>query len=131
MKETFKWLISVRNIFDFDGRLPKHDIVYDPNGINGYDCFYQLDTHGKLYPTKHPEMVRRLVRTKGSVNLHIKLYKEGRQDGTLPAIDFAKIVKEYNLPKWFIKAVEGNRKRDKHYDHLMTKEQIELLSLLN
>lgn len=59
------------------------------------------------------EELERLLKTKGSVNLHIKMYAEDRAKGYLPKVEFDKICSEYDLPSWFIGAVE--RQKFKYY----------------
>ncbi len=104
----FKWYLSVRHSFTFDGKLPDK-IPYDLNGIDGKKCFHKFDSIGKLLPTKHPNLVACLLRTKGSVNLHIKMYAEDRASGALPGNMFDEICKEFNVPDWFIDAVEKQK----------------------
>ena len=37
------------------------------------------------------------------------MYAEDRAKGTLPKIEFDKICNEFNVPSWFIKAVEKQK----------------------
>lgn len=103
----FNWYIKVRKIMDFDGQPYNTDVKYDPNGVDAKRAFFLLDSQGKLMPTKHPLLLRQLIKTKGGVNLHIKMYAEDRAKGYLPSIEFDEICKEYSVPLWFIKAVEN------------------------
>lgn len=111
----FNYYLSSRHIFNFDGRLDR-DIVFDKNGISGKQCFHKFDSEGKLVATKHPNLVKALLKTKGSINLHIKMWKEDRNNGCLPRYEFNLIVKEYNLPEWAVKAV--NKDMDEVYNKL-------------
>lgn len=104
----FAWYIKIRNIFNFDGHIPKL-ILHDPNGLTGKKAFFIFDTYGKLEPTRHPEMLQGLLRTKGSINLHIRMYAEGRSEGTLSLSEFEEICKEINAPDWFYFAVEKQK----------------------
>ena len=106
----FSWYIKVRNEFKFDGRLPR-DIIYDREGIDGKKAFFIFDSQGQLKPTKHPELLRRLLLTKGSINLHIKMYAEDRAKGVLPKILFDEICEGIESPDWFEKAVEKQKIR--------------------
>lgn len=107
-ERDFKWYLSVRHIFNFDGSLGK-DIPYDKNGISGKECFYKFDTLGKVLPTKHPNLVRTLFKVKGSVNLHIKMYSEDRAKGILPRCEFEQLCRELNSPEWFGEGVEKQK----------------------
>lgn len=102
----FNWYLSMRHLFSFDGKIPE-TIKYDPKGIDGKQCFHKFDSTGKLLPTKHPNLVACLLRTKGSVNLHIKMYAEDRANGVLPGIIFDEMCEEFNVPEWFRTAVEN------------------------
>ena len=64
-----------------------------------------------IKPTYEPNKLKTLLKTKGSVNLHIKMYAEDRAKGYLPKIEFDKICTEYDLPSWFIDAVENQKKK--------------------
>ena len=105
-RKDFKWYLSVRNVFNFDGR---HfvEVVHDRNGLDGLKAFYLYDSQGKLNPTRHPTMLQRLIKTKGSVNMHIKMYATGRADGTLPRPEFEEMA--FSYPDWFSKAVENQK----------------------
>lgn len=109
----FNYYLSSRHIFNFDGRLDR-DIEFDKNGIDGKKAFYKFDSEGKLVPTKHPNILKALLKTKGSINLHIKMWKEDRFKGYLPRYEFNLIVEEYKLPEWAVKAV--NKDIDELYE---------------
>lgn len=134
MKE-FDYLLSQRKVFVFDGHYPK-EVLFDLKGISAREAFYKYDTHGKLLPTKHPNVLGAVLKAKGSLNFHIKMWAEDRAKGYLPGILFSfKVVslstvkffidkigikevrkmfdntieKELNLPDWVIKAVENQK----------------------
>ena len=106
----FQWYLKVRNYFDFDGSAPK-DIAYDRNGIDGKKAFLMYDSQGKLVPTKHPSLLAKLIKVKGGVNLHIKMYAEDRANGCLPKVLFDEICEEVKAPLWFAEAVENQKGR--------------------
>lgn len=108
----FSWYLKVRNVYNFDGHGPR-TIQYDRKGLTGKKAFYYFDTYGKLESTKHPELLQRLLQTKGSINLHIKMYAEGRAEGTLPLNEFEEICENIKAPDWFYFAVE--RQKNKIY----------------
>lgn len=84
-------------------------IQYDVNGLSAKECFYIFDSQGRIEKTKEPEKLEQLYKTKGSVNLHIKMYAEDRAKGYLPKIEFQEIIKEIKAPEWFEKAVENQK----------------------
>jgi hypothetical protein len=103
----FNWYLKMRHLFNFDG---KHkEVISDKNGIDGRKAFYLLDTEGKLFPTKHPNILTTLIKTKGSVNLHVKMYAEDRASGLLPLIEFRGMCIKWKAPKWFYNSVEHQK----------------------
>ena len=118
-EEDYKWFISIKEVFNFDGcghyfNKKGVDIIqHDPNGLTAKECFYLFDSQGLIKPTKESDELHSLLKTKGSVNLHIKMYAQGRADGTLYEHELTQIAQEYNAPDWFIKAVE--KQKHKYY----------------
>lgn len=115
-ERDFKWYLSVRHFFNFDGQAEYFDrrtgynlICYSPHGVSGKHAFYKWDSNGLILDTKHPNLLHALLKTKGSVNLHIKMYAEDRARGYLPGIEFQELCKEINAPDWFIRAVEEQK----------------------
>ena len=119
-KRDFSWYLSVRHIFNFDGnhsyfnKKGENIIQFDKNGVDGKKAFFDYDSSGRITKTKHPNLLHVLLKTKGSVNLHIKMYAEDRAKGVLPKILFEEICKEYNTPTWFAEAVE--KQKFKYYN---------------
>ncbi len=119
-ERDFKWYLKMRAMFNFDGSNSYHNkkgkdiIVYDKNGVTGKEAFYKWDSNGKILPTKHPNILHTLLKTKGSVNLHIKMYAEDRAKGLFPLIEFRAFCIKYKCPAWFKEAVE--RQKFKYYD---------------
>lgn len=122
-ERDFNWFLQVRSLFNFDGSNGYDDncgnsrIIYDKNGVSGKEAFHQWDSKGKVVPTKHPNLLHTLFKTKGSINLHIKMYAEDRAKGLLPGIEFKELCKEINAPLWFSQAVE--QQKFKHYDSIL------------
>ena len=104
-QRDYDWYLSVKDSFCFDGTDKYYNkkgvplIQYDKNGKSAKECFYSYDSQGVIKPTNEPELLKTLLKTKGSVNLHIKMYAEDRAKGILPRIEFDKICKEFYVPK--------------------------------
>lgn len=119
-EDDYTWYISVSNKLNFDGcnhyfNKKGIDLIQlDINGVSAKQSFYMYDSQGIILPTSEPEELKKLLKTKGSVNLHIKMYAEDRAKGYLPKVEFEKIYKELNAPAWFIDAVE--KQKYKYYE---------------
>jgi hypothetical protein len=109
-ERDFNWYLFMRHRFNFDGHLDRY-IVYDPNGVDGKKAFHKFDSSGRLVPTKHPNILKTLLKTKGSTNLHIKMYAEDRAKGRLPLLEFRGICIEFRAPYWFREAVEQQKSK--------------------
>ena len=111
-ERDFKWYLSMRSMFNFDGvssyynKKGEEVVQYDKNGVDGKEAFYQWDSSGKIKPTSHPNPLHTLLKTKGSTNLHIKMYAEDRASGLLPRNEFRAFCIKYKCPRWFFEAVE-------------------------
>lgn len=114
-ENDYNWYKLVSDKFNFDGcgyyfNKKGIDLIQpDENGLTAKECFYRYDSEGKIFKTKEPEELELLLKTKGSVNLHIKMFAEDRAKGYLPKYEFDKIVEELNPPKWFVDAVENQK----------------------
>lgn len=117
-ERDFRWYLSMRHRFNFDGcdryykvinKIEVSLIQYSSSGVSGKEAFYQWDSHGKILPTKHPKLLHSLLKTKGSTNLHIKMYAEDRVSGLLPFIEFRAMCIAFKAPKWFRNAVEEQK----------------------
>jgi len=103
------------NIFNFDGcekyynKTGKNIIVYDKNGVNAKEAFYCWDSLGKIKPTKHPNLLYRLLKVKGGTNLHIKMYAEDRACCNMSFIEFRALCIHFKAPLWFREAVEQQK----------------------
>lgn len=125
---TTKYFLSKRNVFAFSGNDIDCTIVYNRSGLDSFRAFREYDEKGRrIIETKHPETLRRLIKTKASLTFQIKKWAEGRADGTLPGVLFSlrkmkevyghefdnggqiDIETEYNLPVWVVNAVETQK----------------------
>jgi hypothetical protein len=110
-----KWYLSVRHIFNFDGvaeyRSRKGDLLinYNSEGVDGVQAFFLWDSNGIIAPTKHPNLLKTLLKVKGSVNLHIKMYAEDRAGGILTEGCLKDICEETSAPEWFKVAIENQK----------------------
>jgi hypothetical protein len=106
-ERDYAWYDQWKDTFDFDGandyldRYGRSKIVPDPlHGVPAKQAFYHFDSAGLIVPTSEPELLRELYRCKGSINLHIQQWAEGRKEGTLPKLDWENIKQEFNLLPW-------------------------------
>lgn len=116
-KETYSTMVSGYSVKTFsDGMFFEYAfipaaypiILFDKNGVTGKEAFYQWDSNGKILSTRHPNLLLSLLKTKGSVNLNIKMYAEDRAKGSLPLINFSvrqaiKIYGKFNVLRIWIK----------------------------
>ncbi len=89
----------------FSGSLPKWKTTYDEKGVDAKRAFHILESQGKIVPTRELELFNKLIKTKESVNFHIKLWAEGRNDATLTSFDLNEMIEEYKLPDWVLQAI--------------------------
>lgn len=86
----------------------------DPNGEDGKYCFLCYE-NGITVPTREPELVRRGMEGKESVNLQIKIWSEGMWDKQLQCpLFFPNEIYDYcrGYPSWVYKSViEQTKKR--------------------
>lgn len=91
--------------FDFSGN-PYIQVKYDKNGKDAKHCFWKYDSTGKVLPCVDPELFQKLVTCKGSVNLHIEMWAEGRANGISMRFEFEEYLKEINAPEWILTAMD-------------------------
>ena len=114
-ERDFRWYLSMRHFFNFDGNLDyfnkkgKKIVQYDKNGVSGKEAFFQWDTYGEIKSTKHPNIFYALLKTKGSCNLHIKMYAEDRANCNFNFIEFRALCIKFKAPYWFREAVENQK----------------------
>lgn len=115
MKKDTKWYLSVRHIFTFDGKKEHKDSVgnnivyYEKDSSNGARAFEYWDTEGRSAATIHPNILFSLLKTKGSVNLHIKMLAEDLSKERINKLELRAFCIKIKAPCWFRKAVENQR----------------------
>lgn len=111
-ESDWNWFISVTHFFTFDGvkdyvnKSGKPVIKFSEHGCSAKEAFYLYDTQGKIIPTNEPELLYKILKVKGSINLHIKMYAEDRAKGLLPKFELQDLCKELNAPEWFYTTIE-------------------------
>jgi hypothetical protein len=118
-ESDYNWFISICHLFDTDGtpygghinKKGKYIVQYDKDGLTAKESFYLYDSQGIIKPTFEVVKLETLLRTKGSINLHIKMYAEDRAKMYLPYYEFNLILEEINAPDWFRDAVENQKKK--------------------
>lgn len=114
------WFLKSRYFFNFDGKDNYYNkdgktiINYNKNGKDGITSFMKYDSNGIITYTKHPLILKTLLKVKGSINLHIKMYAEDRANGLLSKNELISICNDINAPEWFLNAVENQKW--KYYD---------------
>ena len=127
-ERDFQFYLRNRAHFNFDGAADYYSkkgaalVVYDPKGVSCKTAFRAFDETGQIKPTRHPALLEALYRTKGSVNLHIKMYAEDYVKGILTDFELREIAQDILAPDWFITAVHNQAikirkgvKADPHY----------------
>lgn len=105
----------MRHKFNFDGLHSYIDtqgnkiVNYDKNGVSGKEAFFKYDSNGVILSTRHPNIFNSLLKTKGSCNLHIKMYAQDRASCNLNKIEFRALCIYFKAPKWFRDAVEKQK----------------------
>lgn len=107
-ERDYDWYMKYKHVFLFDGSHDRLLHVDLENGYNAKHCFYTLDSTGKLLPTSEPRLLSELLKCKGSINLHIKMWVEGIHEGTFTIDEFTE---EFELLPWMIKAIENQLKK--------------------
>ena len=107
----FNWYLKMRNTFNFDGRLNYEDkIIYSKKGVDAKKAFLKLDSEGIVLPTKHPNILESILKTKGGVNLHIKMYGQDLANQRLTLLEFRMwCIYCWQSPDWFREAVQRQR----------------------
>ena len=111
----WNWYVKYKDDFTFSGSLNRKLIIDFHKGKSAKECFFILDSQGKLNPTNEPELLNKVIKCKESINFQIKEYAQDRAKGYLPRIEFDKIIKEFELIEWMIKAVE--KQKYKYYEN--------------
>jgi len=84
-------------------------VEYDEEGYPAKEVFYMLDSRGEVYPCKEPELLRKVIQFKKSLNFHIKMWVDGYEDMFMGVDEF---LKEFdNPPEWVGKSFRGQLKK--------------------
>ena len=74
------------------------------SGRSALDCYFLFDAHGKMAACREPDLFRKVLRGKKSVNLQIKLWAEDMADGLLlRQVELVEYV--HGWPGWVLRAV--------------------------
>lgn len=103
--EWVRFAIKNRHVFDFTGS-PLVEFQFG-DGVNGIRAFKKFDETGKQVPTKHPRLAECLYTVKASINLHIKMWKEGLAEGTFAGAELREYLNEKNAPEWVYAGIRG------------------------
>lgn len=80
------------------------EAVADSSGYTALECWWARDTHGETLPCREPELLAKVIRSKQSVNLQVKLWAEDVADGML--LRQAELVEYvHGWPSWVLRAV--------------------------
>lgn len=80
-------------------------IVYKKDGVSAKEAFYLFDSKGEIVPTKHPILLKSLYKTKGSINLHIKMYAEDLASCNWNKLEMRALCIKFKAPNWFREAI--------------------------
>lgn len=110
---TFKITDRAKREFEFykasDLDMIGHDVGFEtyPVAADGYsalECWWAKDTHGTVIPCREPEILKKVFRSKQSVNLQIKMWATDVADGMLLCQD--ELVEYlHGWPEWVFSAV--------------------------
>ncbi len=94
----------VADTFNIQGKLVSN-IICGTEGKSAKECFYLYDSNGVIEPCCEPDLLKKILTCKSCINLHVKMWGEGRASGLLVNSEFEELIKEYQFPSWIIKAV--------------------------
>jgi len=78
--------------------------MYNKDGIDAKEAFFQLDTYGKIQECSEPELLKEILRCKKAVNWQIKEWVEGFYDMREP---FSYYIKSFtNPPSWVLDSLK-------------------------
>lgn len=78
---------------------------YSRKGVSGIEAFRLFDSNGRLVPTKHPRLFVALMRTKKSINWHIKEWADGFEDMFESVLYY--VYQFVDPPPWIRCSLEG------------------------
>ena len=92
------------DIFTFSGKAPPI-VLLNRDGKSAKECFHIFDSTGVLHACREQILLKDLLVTKASVNLHISLWAQGVVQGVLCPPELEEMMGEYGAPDWVAKAV--------------------------
>lgn len=120
-----RFYLGNRHRFTFFGGIVQAPL-FDRTGVSGVEAFWLFDTTGRHVPTKHPRLFVALMRTKKSINWHIKAWADGFWD-MCEQISFY-LNEIVNCPTWVESALRGAIIRaDKKRHENRTNEEMPLM----
>ena len=91
-------------------------VQYDEKGASALEAWWSIDTHGKEIPCREIELLEKVIRSKQSINLQIKLWAEDIADGLI--LRQSELIEyTHNWPNWVIRATMEQAKK-------LTKERL-------
>lgn len=103
--EWVRFAIKNRHVLNFAGKRLDPFPPASLDGKSGMEAFIIYDTHGKIVPTRHPNLLTALIVVKSSLNLHLKMWKEGIIDGTFTGYEIRSILISLGAPNWAIDVI--------------------------
>ena len=107
-ERDWSFYLNSQQIFTFCGKTDRElwqKVVSCSTGKTAKECFYSLDSKGKVVPCSEPDILYVVLRTKAAVNLQIAQWAEMVAGGVLWPFEMKEIDHIYQLPDWVIKAV--------------------------
>lgn len=100
MKFKENWDFFLRNLdkMTFCGTGDILTPEFDKNGLSPEDCFYKYDSTGELDKCSDPELFRKVMIFKKSLNFHIKMWVEGYEDMLIGIDEYLEILDD--PPEW-------------------------------
>lgn len=103
-EEDWNFYLKNKDKFTFCGQ-DVSSPEYDEKGLDPKECFFTLDSQGKLCPCNDPKTVREILICKKSINFHIKMWTEGYNDCFIGFNDY--IAEFEDPPDWIEKSFRG------------------------
>jgi hypothetical protein len=97
------WSFYNRQVFDLLSKNIKN--IGDENGHSAKECFFHLDSSGQFLPCREKELLQKIVNSKVSFNLQIKMWAEGIADLTLDIEELREYCEYFQCPHWAFSAV--------------------------
>jgi hypothetical protein len=116
-ERDWNWYNKYKDVFNFDGVQHYYNkkgdsiIINKEDGFTAKECFYKYDSEGKILPCKEPNLLYQVLKCKGSINLHIKMWSEDRANLLLFKCDLDELSEQYELLDWQLLAIENQTNR--------------------